>query len=52
MEDRWDELMIFDPAACGLEVEAPLLLLLVTHSGVGSTFGAHSCMAKSLKNLF
>ena len=21
MEDRWDELMIFDPAACGLEGE-------------------------------
>ena len=35
-----------------VKVEAPLLLLLVTHSSVGSTFGAHSCMAKSLKNLF
>ena len=35
-------------------LEALLLLLLVTHSrsGVGSTLGAHLCMAKTLRYLF
>ena len=40
------------PGEPHIHLEAPLLLLLVTHSSVSSTFGARSCMARTLKYLF